>query len=65
MAKLFGSERFVQVARNGLQILGGYGYSMEFPMQRHMRAALGSTITAGTSQMQRDTIARKLGLKPR
>jgi alkylation response protein AidB-like acyl-CoA dehydrogenase len=65
MAKLFGSERFVQIARNGLQIMGGYGYSMEFPMQRHMRAALGSTITAGTSQMQRETIARKLGLKPR
>jgi alkylation response protein AidB-like acyl-CoA dehydrogenase len=65
MAKLFGSERFVQIARNGLQILGGYGYSMEFPMQRHMRAALGSTITAGTSQMQRETIARKLGLRPR
>jgi alkylation response protein AidB-like acyl-CoA dehydrogenase len=65
MAKLFGSERFVQIARNGVQILGGYGYSMEFPMQRHMRAALGSTITAGTSQMQRETIARRLGLRPR
>jgi alkylation response protein AidB-like acyl-CoA dehydrogenase len=65
MAKLFGSERFVQIARNGVQILGGYGYSMEFPMQRHLRAAVGSTITAGTSQMQRETIARKLGLRPR
>jgi alkylation response protein AidB-like acyl-CoA dehydrogenase len=38
---------------------------MEFPMQRHMRAALGATITAGTSQMQRETIARRLGLRPR
>jgi alkylation response protein AidB-like acyl-CoA dehydrogenase len=38
---------------------------MEFPMQRHLRAAVGSTITAGTSQMQRETIARKLGLRPR
>jgi alkylation response protein AidB-like acyl-CoA dehydrogenase len=65
MAKLFGSERFVEIARNGVQILGGYGYSMEFPMQRHMRAALGATITAGTSQMQRETIARRLGLRPR
>jgi alkylation response protein AidB-like acyl-CoA dehydrogenase len=65
MAKLFGSERFVEIARNGVQILGGYGYSMEFPMQRHLRAAIGSTITAGTSQMQRETIARKLGLRPR
>jgi alkylation response protein AidB-like acyl-CoA dehydrogenase len=65
MAKLFGSERFVEIARQGVQILGGYGYSMEFPMQRHLRAAVGSTITAGTSQMQRDTIARRLGLRPR
>ncbi|MBV8258047.1 MAG: acyl-CoA dehydrogenase family protein [Actinobacteria bacterium] len=65
MAKLFGSERFVEIARQGVQILGGYGYSMEFPMQRHLRAAVGSTITAGTSQMQRETIARRLGLKPR
>ncbi|WP_083188010.1 acyl-CoA dehydrogenase family protein [Mycobacterium timonense] len=37
---------------------------MEFPMQRHFRAARGATITAGTSQMQRQLIARKLGFKP-
>src|SRR4051794_36261124 len=64
MAKLFGSERFLKVANDGMQILGGYGYSMEFPMQRHWRAARGSTITAGTSQMQRNLIARRMGLRP-
>ncbi|WP_202377846.1 acyl-CoA dehydrogenase family protein [Mycobacterium paraintracellulare] len=64
MAKLFGSETFMDVANKGMQILGGYGYSMEFPMQRHFRAARGATITAGTSQMQRQLIARKLGFKP-
>jgi alkylation response protein AidB-like acyl-CoA dehydrogenase len=64
MAKLFGSEGFLKVANDGLQIMGGYGYSMEFAMQRHLRAARGSTITAGTSQMQRQTIARRLGLRP-
>lgn len=64
MAKLFGSEGFLQVANDGMQILGGYGYAMEYPMQRHLRAARGSTITAGTSQMQRNLIARKLGLRP-
>jgi alkylation response protein AidB-like acyl-CoA dehydrogenase len=65
MAKLFGSEAFLRVANQGMQILGGYGYTMEMPMQRHMRAARGSTITAGTSQMQRETIARRMGLRPR
>jgi len=64
MAKLFGSETFLEVARQGLQIMGGYGYSMEAPMQRHLRAALGTTITAGTSQIQRQTIASALGLRP-
>lgn len=65
IAKLFGSEAFLRIARNGVQIMGGYGYSMESPMQRHLRAAVASTITAGTSQIQRDLIARKLGLRPR
>lgn len=65
MAKLFGSEAFSRIAAKGLQILGGYGYSMEMPMQRHLRAAVGSTITAGTSEMQRQTIARLMGLRPR
>ncbi len=65
MAKLFGSEAFLRVANSGMQILGGYGYTMEMSMQRHLRAARGSTITAGTSQIQRDAIARKLGLRPR
>jgi alkylation response protein AidB-like acyl-CoA dehydrogenase len=65
MAKLFGSEMFADVANKGMQVLGGYGYTMEFPMQRHFRAARGGTITAGTSQMQRQLIARKLGLNPR
>lgn len=64
MAKLFGSEMFRTVATNGVQIMGGYGYSMESAMQRHLRAAIGSTITAGTSQMQRQTIARRMGLRP-
>lgn len=65
MAKLFGSERFIDIANKGMQIMGGYGYTMEVAMQRHLRAARGATITAGTSQVQRDTIARQLGLRPR
>ena len=65
MAKLFASEQFLSISLSGLQIMGGIGYTMEVPMQRHLRAALGSTITAGTSQIQRQTIAREMGLNPR
>lgn len=62
-AKLFGSETYVKVANQGMQIMGGYGYIMEFDMQRHFRDARVTTITAGTSQMQRNLIAGRLGLK--
>ncbi|MGQ0482233.1 MAG: acyl-CoA dehydrogenase family protein [Pseudonocardia sp.] len=65
MAKLFGSETFVDVANKGMQILGGYSYMMEFPMQRHFRDARITTVTAGTSQMQRQHIAQSMGLRPK
>lgn len=63
MAKLFGSETYVKAANLGMQIMGGYGYMMEFDMQRHYRDARATTITAGTSQMQRNLIAGLMGLK--
>ncbi len=62
-AKLFGSETFAEVANQGMQIMGGYSYMMEFDMQRHYRDARSTTITAGTSQMQRNIIANTMGLK--
>jgi alkylation response protein AidB-like acyl-CoA dehydrogenase len=65
MAKLFGSETYVKAANNGMQIMGGYGYIMEFDMQRHYRDARSTTITAGTSQMQRNIIAKLMGLNPK
>lgn len=65
MAKLYGSEAFRRAALAGVQIMGGYGYCSEMSMQRHLRAAVGATITAGTSQMQRQTIARTMGIKVR
>jgi alkylation response protein AidB-like acyl-CoA dehydrogenase len=46
-----------------MQVFGGYGYSMEFDMQRHYRDARAATIAAGTSQMQRNIIAGLMGLK--
>ncbi|MDE2230292.1 MAG: acyl-CoA/acyl-ACP dehydrogenase [Alphaproteobacteria bacterium] len=63
MAKLFASETYVKVANLGMQIFGGYGYNMEFDMQRHFRDARAATIAAGTSQMQRNLIAGLMGLK--
>jgi alkylation response protein AidB-like acyl-CoA dehydrogenase len=64
MAKLFASEVYVRVANLGMQIYGGYGYSMEYPMQRHYRDSRIATVVAGTSQIMRNMIAGGMGLKP-
>lgn len=63
MAKLFGSETFARLTNQGMQIMGGYGYSMEYDMQRYFRDARIVTVAAGSSQMQRTIIAREMGLK--
>ncbi|MFL5046792.1 MAG: acyl-CoA dehydrogenase family protein, partial [Xanthobacteraceae bacterium] len=63
MAKLLSSETYAKVANLGMQILGAYGYTMEFDMQRHFRDSRASTIAAGTSQIQRNLIANLMGLK--
>jgi alkylation response protein AidB-like acyl-CoA dehydrogenase len=65
MAKLFASETYAKVANMGVQILGGYGLSAEYDMQRYFRDARSATIAAGTSQTQRNLIAGLMGLKPR
>jgi alkylation response protein AidB-like acyl-CoA dehydrogenase len=65
MAKLFASEVYVKVANAGMQIFGGYGYSMEYDIQRHFRDSRSSTIAAGTSEMQRNVLAGLMGLKVR
>ena len=62
MLKLFVGETYQRVAEMGVQILGGYGYTMEAPMARHYRDAKLGTIGAGTSEIQRNIIARGLGL---
>jgi alkylation response protein AidB-like acyl-CoA dehydrogenase len=63
MAKLKASETYVSVANMGMQIMGGFGYSKEFDMERHYRDARASTIAAGTSQIQRNLIAGMMGHK--
>lgn len=63
MAKLCASETLVKVSGDGMQIMGAIGYSMEHDMQRLFRDARGATIAGGTSQMQRNGIAKTMGLR--
>ena len=63
MSKLLASEAYVKASNMGMQIFGGYGYSMEFDMQRHYRDCRSATIAAGSSQIQRNLIAGLMGLK--
>ena len=62
VVKLHTGETYKAVSDMGLQILGGYGYCMEYPMQRFFRDSRLATIGAGTSEIQRNIIARGLGL---
>jgi isovaleryl-CoA dehydrogenase len=62
MVKLFVSETAQRVALGGMQMMGGYGYSAEYDMERLVRATLVSTIYGGTSEIQRGIIAKTLGL---
>jgi isovaleryl-CoA dehydrogenase len=62
MVKLFVTETAQKAALEGMQMMGGYGYSSEFDMERLVRATLVSTIYGGTSEIQRNIIAKTLGL---
>ncbi|MFP5299329.1 MAG: acyl-CoA dehydrogenase family protein, partial [Actinomycetota bacterium] len=62
VAKLYGSEIAVDVAREAVQIHGGYGYIEEFPVCRHFRDSKILEIGEGTSEVMRMIIARELGL---
>jgi alkylation response protein AidB-like acyl-CoA dehydrogenase len=59
-AKLLASERALDVCDRAVQILGGYGYTREFPVERYLRDVRVTTIYEGTSQIQRLVIARHL-----
>jgi alkylation response protein AidB-like acyl-CoA dehydrogenase len=62
IAKLFVSESLVKAAVDAVQIHGGYGFMVEYEVERALRDAIGGTIYSGTSEMQRNIIARWLGL---
>ena len=60
MAKCFASDVAMEVTTNGVQLLGGYGYTKEFPVERFMRDAKITQIYEGTNQIQRVVIGRRL-----
>ena len=62
MAKLACTELAKRVALEGVQIGGGYGYATEYPMEGHLRSAVVTTIYGGTSEIQKNIIAKTLGL---
>jgi alkylation response protein AidB-like acyl-CoA dehydrogenase len=62
MAKLAATELAKRCALEGVQIMGGYGYATEYPMERHLRSAVVTTIYGGTSEIQKNIIAKTLGL---
>ena len=64
IAKLRASETAVDVARDAIQVHGGYGYTEEFPVARAYRDAKVLEIGEGTSEILRLVIARDLGLQP-
>jgi alkylation response protein AidB-like acyl-CoA dehydrogenase len=62
MAKLHVSDSFVKSSLDAIQIFGGYGYMREQGVERDLRDAVGGTLYSGTSEIQRNIIAKSLGL---
>ncbi|GES27716.1 acyl-CoA dehydrogenase family protein [Streptomyces angustmyceticus] len=60
MAKLFCTDTAMRVTTDAVQLLGGYGYTLDFPAERYMREAKVLQIVEGTNQIQRMVIARHL-----
>ena len=60
MAKLYASEVAVEVANEGVQIFGGYGYIKDFPAEKYYRDAKLCTIGEGTSEIQKLVISRSI-----
>ena len=62
ITKVFVSESLLESALATVQVFGGYGYMTEYDVERTLRDAIGSPIYSGTNEMQRNIIARWLGL---
>jgi len=59
-AKLYAAETAMRVTTECVQLLGGYGYTREYPVERMMRDAKITQIYEGTSEVQRMVISRSL-----
>lgn len=62
MAKVKVTETAKRVSLEGMQMMGAAGYTTEYDMERHLRQNIPSTVFAGTSEIQRDIIAKAYGL---
>ena len=62
LAKLAVSEAYVETCRSAVQFFGGYGYTVEYELERELRDALSATLYVGTSEIQRNLIAGLRGL---
>jgi alkylation response protein AidB-like acyl-CoA dehydrogenase len=62
LAKLHVSDSFVKSGLDAVQVFGGYGYTAEYELERELRDAIGATLYSGTSEIQRNVLARALGL---
>jgi alkylation response protein AidB-like acyl-CoA dehydrogenase len=62
MTKLYMSESWVKSCLDAIQVHGGYGFTTEYELERDLRDSVGSTLYSGTSEIQRNIIARYLGL---
>lgn len=60
MAKMYATDTAMSVTTDAVQILGGYGYTREYPVERYMRDAKITQIYEGTNQIQRIVIAKQL-----
>jgi butyryl-CoA dehydrogenase len=63
MSKVKVTETAKRVALEGVQMMGGYGYSLEFDMERHLRTSIAPTIYAGSNEIQREIISGTFGLR--
>jgi alkylation response protein AidB-like acyl-CoA dehydrogenase len=62
MCKLKATETAKRTTLEAMQMMGGYGYAVEYDMERQVRTAVVTTIYGGTSEIQRDIIGKTLGL---
>ena len=62
MAKFFSAEVADYVTREAVQIHGGYGYIVEYAVERYYRDAKLASITEGTSEIQQMIISKEIGL---